>query len=313
MEFKEPLSQEEQDRLFNELKDNPQAREKLIIHNLKLVHWVASKYVAEGKNELDDLFQQGTIGLMRAIEDYDQAKGAFSTYAVLWIKQFIHRYIYDHQRTVRIPIYMLESIRQLSKDKSNLEKELRREPTLKELSIKINEPLGSIEERLNLLKDIISLDQELKDSENGVTLGDMIEDKKPRMEKTVIEKIFVENLLDYIKPQLSDLEYNSIILFYGFNCPEHSLKEIGIKHGVNNERARQAKCKALRDIRQTAYIQQEWKEERERIVNERTSFLKSRGFSNTRVTGGERNASPVESLVLQREQLRKELLKEHNL
>lgn len=305
MEFKEPLEKEEQERLFKEIKHNPQAKEKLILHNLKLVNWVAKKYYNPEKNEFDDLFQVGVIGLMKAIERFDPSRGGFSTYATIWIKQSIHNYIYNHQRTIRIPVYLIESIRKISKVKIKLTEKLDREPTIQELSQYLDMPIDSVEEQLSLLSEVISLDQELKDSEDNFTIGDTIEDKTQRMESRVIEKVYVENLLNYIKPYLSELEYDSIILFYGFNCYEHTLQEIAEKHGANKERVRQAKEKALRNIRRTVY-KGGWKDHRERIIDQRTPFIKGKSFSNTKVNEGNRNISPVESIFFQRERMREE-------
>mgnify|MGYP000477357519 CR=1 FL=1 len=91
MILKEPLSEEEQNRLFK-LRHNPDVREKLILHNLRLVYWVAEKYYVPGRNEMDDLFQAGVLGLMKAIDKYEPDRGAkFSTVAVWYIQNAIKR------------------------------------------------------------------------------------------------------------------------------------------------------------------------------------------------------------------------------
>lgn len=249
MELKKQLPEQEQLELLKR-KDDPKVKEKLIIHNLKLVSWVARKYHKEGRTELEDIFQSGTLGLMKAIDKYDPDKGAsFSTVAVWYIRSAITRNLY-----------------RFSND--------------------------------------ISLDEPIIDDED-ITLLEAIPDDKVNVSDDVTSKVFMEQFKKEFEYGLDGLQYQIIRLYYGLDCPEHTLKEIGAKYNKSSERVRQARDKGLRTIRRSRFMGDIRKE-----LDNRTSFIKGKDYSQPKVRGGQ-YVSPVERIVLERERIEKRI-REHS-
>lgn len=306
MEFKEPLPEEEQKILFEKLKEHnePDIKDKLILHNLRLVHWVAKWYYKPDKNELDDLFQVGVIGLMRAIEDYDPNKGAFSTYAVMWIKQSIVRDIAITERVIRIPGHMIQKVNNLIGAKNKLIQLLGREPTPRELSIEMELDIDSINGILTIVQDPISLHTVMGGDDGDLTLEDSIPDDGPPTDLLVEGKIFLEKFRDVAKEKLTELQYNTIILSVGLEGREYTLKEIAAKYKYSSESIRSERDKGLRILQRTRYFQEIRAE-----VDERTSYARSIDYTQPKVTGGMRS-SPVEELVMLREKMFKRIKRE---
>lgn len=252
MNLEDKLPDEEQERLLKS-KDDLESRNKLIVHNLRLVHWVSKKYYNPGVNELDDLFQSGVIGLMKAIDKYDPDKGLFSTYAVLWIKQEIRRYMSTTVNSIRVPEYMSELKRNLIKAKNQLIQELEREPTVLELSIKMGKPIKTINEILNIIDEPISINSVIGGEYDNITLEDAILDNGPTPDIIAADKIFIEQFKEHIKSRLSELEYNCVILFCGIGCEEYSLADIGNKYNKTYEEIRSAKDKGISKIKNMNY------------------------------------------------------------
>lgn len=310
MNFKEPLPKEEQQLLFEEyIKTNdPMIREKLILHNLRLVMWLAKQYDRPGERELDDLFQSGVIGLMRALEDYDPNKGAFSGYATWWIKQAITRDIDNTGRVIRIPVHMAEKIKSLRNIQNELTKKLERDPTFLEISIKMGLEVEEVEELFKLSIDPTSLNLIIGGDSEDITLEDSLADSGPTPDVIVGDKVFIEQIKAEIKPRVTELQYDALIMYYGLEGQTYTLKEIAEKHNYKSgEYIRTERDKALRNIRPTKFFQEIKKE-----VDERTSFIKSIDYSQPSSKGGPRS-SPVENLVLLRERIRNELKRDYNI
>lgn len=305
-EFEEQLSKEEQEELLKN-KENPQTKEKLIIHNLRLVNWVAKKYHKPDTpgRELEDLFQEGVLGLMAAVDNYDPNKGAFGAYAALNIKGYILRALTGKQRVIRIPSHMVESINQYKAVKRSLEKTLERTPTQLEMSRKLNISIDKVNEIESLLKDPISLNVIIGGEDDNITLEETIPDDSPTPDIVTEDKVFIEQIKEAIGPKLSELQYNSIILYYGLNGEEYTLKEIADKYKVTGEYIRAERQKALRKIRGLPFMQELYKNIYAE-VEERTRYYKSIDYTQPRVTGGE-HYSPVENIVLERERIAKKL------
>ena len=309
-EFEEQLSQEEQEELLKN-KEDPQIKEKLIIHNLKLVYWFAKKYQKPDTpgRELEDLFQEGTLGLMAAIEDYNSDKGAFGAYAALHIRGSIFRAITNKQRVIRIPSHMVESINQYRKVKRSLEKTLERTPTQLEMSRKLNISIDKVNEIESLLHDPISLNAIIGGEDNDITLEDAIPDDGPSIENQVESNVFIEQFLKEFETTLPEAQFISVRLYYGLGCREHTLKEISTKLDISLSYAREERNKALRKIRRSKFIRDIYKSHIERELDDRTSYIRGIDYSQPRVSGGQKS-SQVERLVLERERLLKEIIEE---
>lgn len=309
LELKEPLPKNEQLMLFEEYKKtyDPSIREKLIVHNLRLVQWTALKYYLPGENDLDDLFQVGVMGLMRAIKDYDPGKGTFGNYATYWIKQAITRDIDDKAGLIRVPVYMAQKIHKLKNVKNELCQTLGRSPTLEEISQAMESDIDSVIEILKVSDEVVSLDTVIGVEDEGTTLGEFIPDDSPGPDTIAEDKVFLEQVKDAIKPKLTDLQYNSIVLYYGLNGKAYTLKEIGDKHNVTGEYVRTQRQKALRTIRKMPFMQEVYKNIYSE-VEEKTSYYRSVDHTKPKVRGG-KYSSPVEIAVLERERIKENIFK----
>lgn len=297
-ELEKPLDETEQIELLNN-KDNPKVKEKLIMHNLKLVLWVAKKYQREGNlnRDLDDLFQEGVIGLINAIEDYDEEKGAFVTFAVMHIRGSILRAITNKGKTIRLPSYMIELINKMQKISSELEVKLGRGPTPKEISKVMDLSIDKVNELLNIKDDPVSLHTIIGGDSEDITLMDSIADDGPTPDEIAESNVFIEQFKEELKDRLNELQYESIRLYYGLDCPEHTLKEIGAKYNKNFEQVRRARDEGLNRIRRSRFIADIRNE-----LDNRTSFVRSIDYSQPKVKGGQ-YVSPVERIVLERERI----------
>ena len=254
MEFKKPLPEEEQIKLFEELKknDDPIIREKLILHNLRLVQWVALKYYKPGKNELNDLFQQGVLGLMEAIEQYDPEKGTFANYAIWWIKNYSIKGL-DAERLIRIPIYLKEKVNSVIKVRNNLIQKLGREPTEYDVSKATGLGLEDTRKLLNIINKPISLNTPIGEEGEGLTLEDTIPDDRYNLEE-IEDRLFREQLLKEIKAALTDEQYQIIVMRYGFNCEPITLKAIGERLELTTYKVVHQEGKALWRLRKLRYF-----------------------------------------------------------
>lgn len=251
-----PLLTPEEERKYAYLSatGNEEAKHRLIESNLRLVISIAKRYCKASKMvTLQDLIQEGNIGLMKAADRFDYTKGyKFSTYATWWIRQGIRRFISDASRTIRIPAHKYEYVRKMNAVKSRLFNELQRMPTDIELAQALEITVDKLHYLQNIEIDAVSLSAPINDNDDDTDeLGDFIEDKSTNVEEEIVKKEYLESFKNAVLESeiLDQREKEIICLRYGINCDRaHSLEEIGQKMGVTRERIRQIENKSLRKL-----------------------------------------------------------------
>ena len=245
------LSREEEIALAKRIEQNDEgARDELVQANLRLVVSVAMKY--QGHNvPLEDLIQEGNIGLMRAASKFDYRKGfKFSTYAIWWIRQAIMRTLDNCSRSIRLPSYIVAKVTKFDAAYAHLSQTLRREPTIEELSEVLELTDKQIEDLLLLNSGTVSLELPLNDEKNATTLSDLIEDPQADPESGPIANLVEENLVDTLLSKLKAREREVIKMRFGLeDGEEKTLREIGEKMDVTRERIRQLEIEAIARIK----------------------------------------------------------------
>jgi len=249
-----PQQKEELEKLIESGKE---ARSHLIKANTRLVVSIAKRYTNRGVPFLD-LIQEGNLGLMKAVEKFDYTKGfRFSTYATWWIRQTITRAIADQGRTIRVPVHMVDRIRQMYKCIHELEQNLGRTPTIDELSKALEIDKQKVSWMLRVSWLPLSLESPINDDEDESELGHFVEDKEtPTPIQTVYSKLLKEKVNDVLD-SLPCREARILKLRFGLEDGKfYTLEEVGKKFGLTRERIRQLETKALRRLRQPQKSQQ---------------------------------------------------------
>jgi RNA polymerase primary sigma factor len=219
---------------------------ELVQSNLRLVVSVALKY--QGNNvPLEDLIQEGNIGLMRAAHKFDYQKGfKFSTYAIWWIRQGILRALDNCSRTIRLPSYFVAKVSKLDSAYTSLRQELQREPTRTELSAALKMPEEELNEIWKLDTNTIPLESPLTNESNAITLVDVVEDQDADPEQGFILDMTEQDLIDHLLSKLKHREREVVKMRYGIGYQEEkTLREIGDQMNVTRERIRQLEMGAI--------------------------------------------------------------------
>ncbi len=244
------LSASKRTQLLRDVQEGWDARQHIIVANSRLVISIAKKNMNRGL-PLIDLIQEGNIGLMRAAKKFDYHRGfKFSTYATWWIRQAITRAISNKSRTIRIPAHMGDKIAKMMRLKNTMKQELKREPTLMELSDALDVSPDEIELITTAAYQPHSLETPIGSEEDSV-LGDILEDEtSPSPEETTAQSLLEEDLAKTIEETLPLREARILRLRFGLDDGKvHSLSDVGRKLGVTRERVRQIEAQALRKLR----------------------------------------------------------------
>ena len=243
------LTAEDEKNLANAISQGDvRARDRMVRANLRLVVNIARGYTGKGLS-LQDLIEEGNLGLLRAVEGFDPNVGTrFSTYASYWIKQSIKRALINSAKTIRIPAYMVELLSKWRRASARLNDELARTPTAEEVA----RLLGLPRRKLPIVKkaiQIYNLTPQTDQSEAGWSLGEMVMDERTR---TPDDELVEHDILTRVMEMMHELDpRESTVLKMRFGLHEtepHTLKEIGEQLGLTRERVRQIETEALKKL-----------------------------------------------------------------
>jgi len=229
--------------------DGQNAREHLGRANTRLVVSIAKRYMGQGL-PFPDLIQEGNVGLMRAVDKYDYARGnRFSTYATWWIRQAITRALAQKTRTIRIPLHMTERIRQMYRTAQDLEQTLGRRATTEEIAKAMSLPADTVRAMMDASQHAIALERPV--GEDGDSeFGDFIEDQDTPSPVDSATQNLLEETIEEVLAELTPRQSHILRLRFGLGGGEpHTLEEIANKFGLSRERIRQLEKEALRRLR----------------------------------------------------------------
>jgi RNA polymerase primary sigma factor len=224
------------------------AKEELTRANLRLVVHLAKRFRNRGLM-FGDLIQEGSIGLMRAVDKFDWRRGfKFATYATWWIRQSITRAIADQARTIRVPVHMTETAAQVARTGRRIAQETGREPTPEELAQRLGMPEEKVRTVLRLAREPVSLEAPIGEEEDG-RLGDLIEDRNAVMPFDAAARAGLREAAARMLAGLTPREERILRMRFGIGMnTDHTLEEVGRTFNVTRERIRQIEAKALKKL-----------------------------------------------------------------
>ena len=249
----ELITAEEEVLLAQKIKTGDTAAlEKLTKANLRFVVSVAKQYQNQGIS-LQDLINEGNLGLIKAAKRFDETKGfKFISYAVWWIRQAILQAMAEQSRLVRLPLNQVGSINKIRKESSKLEQKLQRAPSIDEIADALDIPSNKIAEVLSITTRYISMDAPLIQDEDTNFIDLFVSDDNVFADTNLLKESLAKEIQRSLAT-LTERERDVINLFYGIGISHAlSLDEIGAKYGMTRERIRQIKEKALRRLKNTS-------------------------------------------------------------
>lgn len=237
-------------RFEQAMADYRQARDRMTTANLKLVFHLAKKYLYSGE-PLDDLAQEGNIGLLKAVDRYDWRRGfKFSTYATWWIRQSIGRYVADRSRTIRVPVHIYEKIQRLQRESRAFESAFGRTPTAADIAPRLEMPMHRVAALQRIAPDTLPIHELAVDELMAFEVRDRFISQDPA---DLVSKTSLRNAIDDLLAALSPREEQVLRLRFGLAVQDSfTLEEIGQRYEVTRERIRQIEAKAIRKLQQPA-------------------------------------------------------------
>lgn len=248
------LTPEEEVTLARKIRNgDEEAKEKLVMCNLRFVVSVAKQYQNYGLS-LEDLINEGNVGLIKAAECFDETKGfKFISYAVWWIRQSILQAIADHARLIRLPMNKLAAINKVNRCYNLLEQEFQRDPTAEEIADKMDFTEKEVKESLKIAAKPFSWDAPVSDETNAAAFGDMymVPDADALDPDAGLNRESLRQDLKRALTALTGQEAAVLSMHYGLDDAQPmTMEEIARGMGLTSERVRQIKCKAIRKLKE---------------------------------------------------------------
>lgn len=245
--------EEEHDLMVRVKKGDTEAKEQMMLHNLKLVVSIAKKYAVAGHNmDMMDLIQEGNIGLDKAIRLFDEESGhKFSTYATWWIKQAIMRAIAEKEKIVRLPVHINDKLRAINVAYAKLSAKGMGKVTSEDIDRYLGKPIGYTQKMREHETITVSYDMPIGTEEHeSSTLSDFLPDYNQNVEMEAMTAYRSEIIENVLKKKLTDKECQIIKMRFGYyNGKVMTLEEVGTQFHVTRERIRQIEEKALKKLR----------------------------------------------------------------
>lgn len=253
------LRPEEEIQLAQRIEEgDDEAYHRMVESNLRLVLRVAQKYARvcqEVSLSLEDLIQEGNIGLMIAARRYDYRHGnRFSTYALYWIQQAISRAVAEKGRAIRLPVHLTDTLHQVNRANQRLLQRLGRPPTLAELAGELGLPEQKLAFLLLRTGEPVSMDTAFETEEGQSRLADYLPDRNALSPDEAVFQASLREQVERLLTRLSSREQNVLRLRFGLDDGEtHTLQEVSHHLGLSRERVRQIEKQALRKLRQDKF------------------------------------------------------------